>query len=58
MPSGDEHLNTHSPLIDYAFDSIVVISILSPVLGWVGSVGQEENHARRATQKTMMLKRY
>lgn len=27
------------------------------ILGWLGNVGQEENHAMKATQRMTMLKR-
>lgn len=37
--------------------STAVVSILFPVSGWAGSVGLGENHAKKATQRTMMLKR-
>ena len=28
-----------------------------PMSGWEGSVGLDENHAKKATQRTMMLRR-
>lgn len=36
--------------------SLVTTSAFSSS-GWVENVGQEENHAKKATQRTMILKR-
>lgn len=56
--SGAEFQKTPLPLVMCALDCSVITQIIFPVIGWVGSGEQEENHARRATQKMMMLKRY